>query len=171
MLHGIKGTLCIIDTAPRPPLPASHRSALITLAAMVSDQLASRLQSKRLQVMYGELEKFKQMVDHVPAMVYAYTSDEKNANPRFPIVSKGAQAVYGISPDEIVADAGALVRMIHPDDMPSFVASIKHSWEHLEQCEPSTAFHSLPQAFRTPSTAFHPPWPSTTFHQVRAAAS
>ena len=61
------------------------------------------------------------------------TSDENNANPRFPIVSKGASSVFGVPPEAIVEDAIALIDKIHPDDLPSFEASVKRSWEALEQ--------------------------------------
>ena len=65
LMEGHKlGTLCIIDTASRPPLTPSKRASFLTLAAMVSDQLTSRLQSKRMEVMNRKLEEFKQMVNH-----------------------------------------------------------------------------------------------------------
>ena len=49
------GTLCVIDKKPRAPLSKNERETLKSLAAMVCDQLTSRLQSKKLQVMYEEL--------------------------------------------------------------------------------------------------------------------
>ena len=65
-------------------------------------------------------------------MVYSYTTDEKNENPRFPNVSSGAERVYGISPEAIMDDAMMLISIIHPDDIGSFVASVNESWETLE---------------------------------------
>ena len=41
------GTVCIIDTVPRPPMSEFERSSLINLAAMASDLLISRLSAKR----------------------------------------------------------------------------------------------------------------------------
>ena len=64
-------------------------------------------------------------------MVYSYTTDEKNENPRFPHVSSGAERVYGISPEAIMDDAMRLISIIHPDDIGSFVASVNESWETL----------------------------------------
>jgi signal transduction histidine kinase/DNA-binding response OmpR family regulator len=49
------GTLCVIDTTPRPPMDAEDRETLTILAAMVVDQLTSRLYSKRLAAINGEL--------------------------------------------------------------------------------------------------------------------
>ena len=55
-MEGVKlGTLCVIDTKPRQTMTADKRTSLISLAAMVSDQLSSRLTSKRLHSMYQEL--------------------------------------------------------------------------------------------------------------------
>ena len=49
------GTLCVIDTTSRPPMDAEDRETLTNLAAMVVDQLTSRLYSKRLAAINGEL--------------------------------------------------------------------------------------------------------------------
>ena len=59
------GTLCIIDTKPRDPLDAQKRAALINLAAMVSSNLTSRLQSKQLLKANEELRKKNAEVDAI----------------------------------------------------------------------------------------------------------
>ena len=59
------GTLCIIDTVPRPPMADNMRKALIALSAMVSDQMAARQHAKQLQGMYDELEQFMAMLNEI----------------------------------------------------------------------------------------------------------
>ena len=49
------GTLCIIDREPRAPLDEAGRATLKTLAAMVVDQLRSRLQSKHFREVNTQL--------------------------------------------------------------------------------------------------------------------
>lgn len=49
------GTFCVIDTKPRQPLTEQERDDLLNLAAMVVDQLKSRLHAKRLAKMNDEL--------------------------------------------------------------------------------------------------------------------
>jgi hypothetical protein len=49
------GTLCVIDTVRRQPMSDDQREAIKNLAAMVSDQLTSRLQAKKLHIAYDQL--------------------------------------------------------------------------------------------------------------------
>ena len=77
--------------------------------------------------------ELNQMLNHVPAMVYSFTVDENNENPRFPHVSSGAEQVYGMTAEAIMADAMVLIGRIHPDDIESFIASVATSWRGLTE--------------------------------------
>ena len=76
------GTLCIIDTRARPPLNEEQRQDLVSLAAMVSDQLTSRLQSKKLQNINEQLyertaqvhtmnQELNSLIDNANAPIFA----------------------------------------------------------------------------------------------------
>ena len=97
------------------------------------DLTATREVERLQQVNEQQANEFKRMVDHVPAMVYSYTTDENNENPRFPAVSMGAELVYGIKPEAIMADPAVLIGIIHPEDLGTFIASVNESWETLLQ--------------------------------------
>jgi len=73
------------------------------------------------------------MLGYAPAMIYTFTVDENNENPRFPFVSRGAMNVYGVSCDAIMADPNALIGAIMAEDLASFVESVRDSWEHLTE--------------------------------------
>lgn len=82
------GTVCIIDTEPRAALDAEQRDTLICLASMVSDQLNSRLQSRKLQVMHGEMQRkieevnavnaeLKALIDTANAPIFAVDTEQR----------------------------------------------------------------------------------------------
>jgi len=88
MGHTKLGTLCVIDTKPRQALSEYQRETLKNLAAMVCDQLNSRLQSKKLQLMYQELQKktaevtavnqeLQTLIDTANAPIFAVDAEQR----------------------------------------------------------------------------------------------
>ncbi|EOD19519.1 hypothetical protein EMIHUDRAFT_451139 [Emiliania huxleyi CCMP1516] len=67
------------------------------------------------------------------AMIFSFTVDENNENARFPYASPGAQAVYGVSAEEVMSDAMELVGRIHDDDQRSYFSSVEESWKQLSE--------------------------------------
>ncbi len=50
---------------------------------------------------------------------------------RFPFVSEGCQAIYGLTPQEITADPSLIVSTIHPEDRDSFTESVGETFRCL----------------------------------------
>ena len=67
------------------------------------------------------------------AMIFSFTVDENNENAHFPYASPGAQAVYGVSAEEVMSDAMELVGRIHDDDLAGYVSSVEESWKQLSE--------------------------------------
>ncbi|EOD21212.1 hypothetical protein EMIHUDRAFT_241463, partial [Emiliania huxleyi CCMP1516] len=67
------------------------------------------------------------------AMIFSFTVDENNENARFPYASPGAQAVCGVSAEEVMSDAMELVGRIHDDDQRSYFSSVEESWKQLSE--------------------------------------
>ena len=90
------GTLCVIDKKPRAPLSKNERETLKSLAAMVCDQLTSRLQSKKLQVMYEELV---QRTAEVIAHSLQHIAHQALTNPPLPSSLSSGQSHQPRAPD------------------------------------------------------------------------
>jgi len=82
------GTLCVIDVSPRSALNPQERDTLKLLASMVCDQLNSRLQSKKLQVMYQRLlqrtaevnavnTELQTLIDTANAPIFAIDAEQR----------------------------------------------------------------------------------------------
>ena len=60
-------------------------------------------------------ESLRQIAAQVPGMVYRWHFDNQG-QPTFVYVSPGAQALLGLSPDDLLADGWRVHRMVTPDD-------------------------------------------------------
>jgi diguanylate cyclase (GGDEF)-like protein/PAS domain S-box-containing protein len=73
------GTLCIIDTAPRPPFGPDETRILASLAGIVIDELELRLAALHRQEAEETLTKqrvfFKHILDHVPVSIAVLDKD------------------------------------------------------------------------------------------------
>ncbi len=72
-------------------------------------------------------ELFRRLSDNVPGMIYNFyfTSEEEGG---FPFVSSGSQLLFGIPASEVMKDSRRLFQMVHPDDYPSLVQTLKHAF-------------------------------------------
>jgi len=71
-------------------------------------------------------ESLKQITDDLPVMVYQYTIDEKNQQ-HFTYLSSGAEAILGIPTATAQGDYGAVLRQMHPEDVPRINKSIEEA--------------------------------------------
>ena len=67
-------------------------------------------------------KRMDKLLQNVPGALFQIQL-ERDGSTHFPYVSAGSQTVYGLTPEELYADAGRLMARIHPDDLPGWLAS------------------------------------------------
>ncbi|MBC2770264.1 PAS domain-containing hybrid sensor histidine kinase/response regulator [Pusillimonas minor] len=71
------------------------------------------------------------LADHVPGVLYQFIM-YPDGRMAFPYASGGMRDIYGVSPEEVVADASKVLALLHPDDLPRVRESILASARTLE---------------------------------------
>ncbi len=75
--------------------------------------------------------RFGRIVANVPGMVYQFMA-QTDGTFQFTYVSEGSREIFGLEPEEIMADAYLLTSRVHPDDAGSFSESVMRSAQTLE---------------------------------------
>ncbi|OAN88646.1 histidine kinase [Marinobacter sp. EhC06] len=119
----IFGTINISSRHPRPtPFTATERMFVTLLARWVADTIYQQQHTETLN----------KLVTQTPGMLYQYRL-WPNGHSSFPYTSPGIQDIYGVSGEEVAADASPVFDRIHPDDLAGVAESIQRSAESLEQ--------------------------------------
>jgi len=127
------GLLCLLDHHPRTLSP-EDRATLQDLAAIVIDELERRLASQQSQATNHALTtQFQALVTNMPGMVYRYYPQTSQRPHRFTFVSPQAQDLLEVAPETLLDDADTLIRLLHPEDIDTFQASVAHA---VDQCLP-----------------------------------
>ncbi len=71
-------------------------------------------------------EAHRRLKANIPGMVYRFAL-HPDGSFSFPEVDGASRDLFGIEPDRLMADAGLLMGLIHPDDRGKFFASVKAS--------------------------------------------
>lgn len=71
-------------------------------------------------------DKLQGFIASLPGMVCQIELLE-NGSVIFPYVSKGCSSLIGIDPEDLQADASYFLKLIHPEDIPSFLDTLKQS--------------------------------------------
>lgn len=104
----------------------------------LADFTAAALQSSRA-LQTAQLAKFalhqsqarvQSLITNMPGMVYRYVpcADGKD---RFTFVSSGCRDLFEVEAQTALQDAGSIWNLIHPDDLPSFTASVGAAVENF----------------------------------------
>lgn len=78
--------------------------------------------------------KFQKLSANVPGMLYQFML-HPNGSFSFPYVNSGSYEIYGLTPEEIQADANLITLMVHPDEREDFAQSIAVSAQTLQPWE------------------------------------
>jgi PAS domain S-box-containing protein len=76
------------------------------------------------------LDRMQKMGSQLPGMVYQYRL-RPDGTAHMPYTSEGIREIYGLSPESVLEDAGAVRAMIHPDDAPRVREAIENSAAQL----------------------------------------
>ncbi len=75
-------------------------------------------------------ERFEHLTQNVPGMIYQFQL-EPDGRGHFPYTSQGVLNVYGLQPEQVQRDGRLALQVIHPDDLPQVLASIRQSADTL----------------------------------------
>jgi PAS domain S-box-containing protein len=128
-------------------MAANLPSAVVTLQATVYQQLIDELATLRQQLGRAShrntdeeaLEKSQAIIErlseNIPGMLYQ-TQVEPDGRSQFLYVSAGCRSIYELEPEELIQDINLIGKTVHPEDLPTFNASMVHAnqtlanWNH-----------------------------------------
>jgi PAS domain S-box-containing protein len=76
----------------------------------------------------------QKIADNTPGVIYQFKLST-DGTVSFPYISCGSRSLWEAEPAQIQADANLVIRMIHPDDLPGFQASVGVSAQTLQPWE------------------------------------
>jgi len=77
------------------------------------------------------MQRLQKLTEHLPGFIYQFRM-RPDGSSHFPYASKGIQDVYGVTPQDVVDDAGPVFAIIHPDDLVRVSETIRESAETLQ---------------------------------------
>lgn len=83
---------------------------------------------QRVGFLYDRLSKIS---SRVPGVVYQFRLSPEGTY-SFPYASDAIRDIYRVTPEQVARDAGPVVDIIHPDDLPGVYAAVKESARVLE---------------------------------------
>jgi diguanylate cyclase (GGDEF)-like protein/PAS domain S-box-containing protein len=99
----------------------------LRMLGTTTDISAMRAISEQLQ---QTVDLVTNLTNEVPGLVFQYRR-HPDGSTFFPYASAGVHDIYEIAPDELGDNAAILDRIIHPDDLASYHASLETSASHL----------------------------------------
>jgi PAS domain S-box-containing protein len=100
----------------------------LTVETVVAEQ--KNCQAEELRA----FERFQQLADNVPGMIYQFRLDPDGTS-TFPYISSGCRYTYELEPAQVQQQPELLFEMVHSDDLPQLEAAITHSAETLTKWE------------------------------------
>jgi PAS domain S-box-containing protein len=74
--------------------------------------------------------QFEELVANVPDMVYRYLPGTDGLH-RFTFVNSASRELLELEPETILQDADCFIKLIHPEDLPSFKTSMTHAIQNF----------------------------------------
>jgi PAS domain S-box-containing protein len=71
-------------------------------------------------------DRFRRVAATVPGVVYQFEI-RPDGSRHFPFISEGVRALFGLEADQLVGDARRAFSLIHPDDLPRFLADVQRA--------------------------------------------
>ncbi|WP_291722791.1 PAS domain S-box protein [Bernardetia sp.] len=80
--------------------------------------------------LHRQTQRLEQIFDGVPAMIYQFKM-EKDGQMSLPVVSKGAEAIYGCTSEELMNDVSLILSCVPAEDIAIFQQSLAESAQNL----------------------------------------
>jgi PAS domain-containing protein len=127
----VLGTLCVFDSKPKA-FSESKKNALRLLAKRVMTYLdARKLILRQKESIELNANRLKQLTDEAPGAIYQFEMT-REGKMSFSFISKGISDLHpNLDPEIIKKTPEAAFKIIHPEDLPGFLQSIRDSFEHL----------------------------------------
>ena len=94
----------------------------------VARDISSRKSAERMRDQ--ERRRLEKIGHQVPGLIYQFRL-RPDGTISFPYASEGISRIYGLTPEEVRDDAAAVLKRIHPDDLPSVMKGIETSARDL----------------------------------------
>lgn len=75
-------------------------------------------------------QRLHNLITHVPGVIYQYRR-RADGTSHVPYASAGIEAIYGVTPTDVLKDASAIFATIHPEDLDTVLQSIEASSAEL----------------------------------------
>lgn len=109
-------------------LPVRDTKGQVIAGMVMSQNITER---KRSEQSLAESEaRFRIIAETFPGVIYQFAADGDKWSA--PYVSKGMKDLAGVDPEIVMADINAFIMLIHPEDLPSFQASVVRVLQTLE---------------------------------------
>ncbi len=99
---------------------------------VVVQDVSERVQLKRLLDQHEH--SFEHLARNTPGMIYKFTISP-DGQAAFPYASPGSQDIWEVDPAEVREDATPIIKLVHPDDIAGFQASVMKSAAELSPWE------------------------------------
>jgi len=116
----------------RAPLPVESADEIGQLANAFNGLLKSIIDQEALLARIAATELLRKTLAHVPGMVFQYYQHADGTG-AFPFASDAVQDIYGVSPQEIEADAGVIRDMLVTEDRARLFDSLHESARTMER--------------------------------------
>ena len=115
---------------PRQPLPVRHQDEIGQMAIAFNGLLETIVEREALAAQDAANRHMHKILRQVPGMVFQYQLDADGTG-HFQFVSQAVEAIYGITADALVQDAGVIRSIMLPEDHERLFGSLRQSAESM----------------------------------------
>ncbi|MBT9499399.1 MAG: PAS domain-containing protein, partial [Zoogloea sp.] len=115
---------------PRQPLPVRRDDEIGELAGAFNGLLSAILEGESRAAEHTFNQRLRGIVAQIPGLVFQYRVGPDGAH-SLPFASDAIRDLCGVEPAALTGCAAALHALIHPDDLPGFMAALRESAAHL----------------------------------------
>lgn len=98
------------------------------MASMIIRDISERKQAEETLKQRELL--FKKLSAHVPGMIYQFVR-KPDGTQYLPFSTDAIKTIFGCSPEDVARDYSPIIKVIFPEDLYDFVASIEYSAQHM----------------------------------------